>query len=45
MKWLGHEADLSPPSVTEVKNTWSYTFIPPYVFMAWHLIKHRMSPW
>jgi hypothetical protein len=23
------------------KNAWSYTFTPPYVFMAWYLVKHR----
>jgi len=29
-----------PPSSAEVK-TWSYTSTPPYVFMAWYLVKHR----
>jgi hypothetical protein len=24
IKWLGHEADHSPPSSAEVKNAWSY---------------------
>jgi len=24
----------------EVKNSWSYTFMPPYVFMTYYLIKH-----
>jgi hypothetical protein len=33
------EADYSSPSCTEVENEWSYTFIPPYVFMAWCLVK------
>jgi hypothetical protein len=33
------EADHSPPSSTEVKNAWSYTSNPPYVFMAWCLVK------
>jgi hypothetical protein len=28
------EIDHSPPTSAEVKNTWIYTFIPPYVFMA-----------
>jgi hypothetical protein len=28
------------PSSAEVKNAWSYTSTPPYVFMAWCLIKH-----
>jgi hypothetical protein len=30
-----------PPSSAEVKNAWSYTSIPQYVFMAWCLVKHR----
>jgi hypothetical protein len=29
------EADHSPPSTAEVKNAWSYTSTPQYVFMAW----------
>jgi hypothetical protein len=37
----GHEADHSPPSSADVKNAWSYTSIPQYVFMAWCLVKHR----
>jgi hypothetical protein len=37
----GREADLSLPSSAEVKNAWSYTTTPPYVFMACCLIKHR----
>jgi hypothetical protein len=36
-----HEVDHSPPSSAEVKNAWSYTSIPLYVFMAWCLVKHR----
>jgi hypothetical protein len=39
----GCEADHSSPSSAEVKNAWSYTSIPPYVFMVWCLIKHRMD--
>jgi hypothetical protein len=35
------EADYSPPSSAEVKNAWSYTSTPQYVFMAWCLVKHR----
>jgi hypothetical protein len=35
------EADHSPPSSAEVKNAWSYTSTPQYVFMAWCLVKHR----
>jgi hypothetical protein len=37
------EADHSPPSNAEVKNAWSYTSTPHYVFMAWYLVKHRDS--
>jgi hypothetical protein len=33
------EADRSPPSSAEVMNAWSYTSAPPYVFMAWYLVK------
>jgi hypothetical protein len=29
VKWLGHEADHSPPSIAEVKNVWSSTSTPP----------------
>jgi hypothetical protein len=29
------------PSSAEVKNAWSYTSSPKYVFMAWCLVKHR----
>jgi hypothetical protein len=28
-KWLGHEADHSPPSSAEINNAWSYTSTPP----------------
>jgi hypothetical protein len=41
VKWPGREADHSPPSRAEVKNAWSYTSNPQYVFMAWCLIKRR----
>jgi hypothetical protein len=41
VKRSGHEADHSPPSSAEVKNSWSYTSTPQYVFMAWCLLKHR----
>jgi hypothetical protein len=41
VKRPGREADDSPPSSAEVKNAWSYTFTPQYVFMAWCLVKHR----
>jgi len=41
VKRPGREADhLSPPSA-EVKNAWSYTSTPTYVFIAWCLIKHH----
>jgi len=33
------EADHSPPSSNEVKNAWSYASTPPYVFMAWYVMK------
>jgi hypothetical protein len=39
VKWLGHEADHSPPPSAEVKNTWSHTFTPQYTFMAWCSVK------
>jgi hypothetical protein len=41
VKRLGREADHSPPSCAEVKNAWSYTSTPQYVFVAWCLVKHR----
>jgi hypothetical protein len=41
VKRPGREADHSSPSSAEVKNAWSYTFTPQYVFMAWYLFKHR----
>jgi hypothetical protein len=28
-------------SISEVNNAWRYTSSPPYVFMAWRLVKHR----
>jgi hypothetical protein len=28
---------------TEVKNTWSYTFTPQYVFMEWCFVKSRYN--
>jgi hypothetical protein len=34
VKRLGREADHSPPTSAEVKNTWIYTSTPPYAFMA-----------
>jgi hypothetical protein len=35
------EANHSPLSSVQVKNPWSYTSIPPNVFMAWYLVTHR----
>jgi len=35
VKWLGCEANHSPPISAKVKNVWSYTSTPQYVFMAW----------
>jgi len=32
---------LTSVSSAEVKNAWSYTCTPLYVFMAWCLVKHR----
>jgi len=28
--------------VLQFRNMWSYSTIPPYVFMVWYLIKHRI---
>jgi hypothetical protein len=41
VKRPGREADYSFPSSAAVKNAWSYISTPTYVFMAWHLVKHR----
>jgi hypothetical protein len=40
VKRPGSVADYSPPSSAEVKNAWSYSSTPQYVFMAWCLVKH-----
>jgi len=34
VKQSGREADNSPASITEVKNGWKYTSIPPYAAMT-----------
>jgi hypothetical protein len=34
VKWLGREADQSPPTGVKVKKMWIYTTTPPYAFMA-----------
>jgi hypothetical protein len=41
VKRPGRETDHSPPCSAEVKNAWSYTPTPQYIFMAWCLVKHR----
>lgn len=41
VKWLGREADQSPPSNAEIKDLWSNTSTLPYSFMVWCLIKYR----
>jgi hypothetical protein len=41
VKRRGCEADHTPPTNAEAKQTWNYTSIPPDVCMAWSLIKHR----
>jgi hypothetical protein len=41
VKRPGREADHSLPSSAEIKDAWSYTSTPQYVFLAWCLIKHR----
>jgi hypothetical protein len=38
-----HKADCSPLSSAEVKNAWSCTFIPSYILVVWHLIKHLQN--
>jgi len=39
----GREVGQSHPSSAEVKNVWSYTSTPPYVLMAWCLVKQGIS--
>jgi hypothetical protein len=39
VKQLGHETDHSPLSSAKVKNVGGYTSTPPYIFMAWCLVK------
>jgi len=43
LKQPSHEADCSPPSGAEIHHAWRYTSTPPYVFMVWCLIKHRVN--
>jgi hypothetical protein len=39
---MERESDHSPPPSAELKNVWSYTSTPPYVFMVRGLIKYRV---
>jgi hypothetical protein len=41
VKRPGRDAEHSHPSSVEVKNAWSRTSTPRYVFMAWCLVKHK----
>jgi hypothetical protein len=41
IKWPGHEADHLHPSYAKINSTCSFTYIPPYLFMASCLMKHR----
>jgi hypothetical protein len=41
VKRPGREADHSPLSSAEVKNAWTCTSTPQYVFTVWCLVKHR----
>jgi hypothetical protein len=43
VKKLEREADQSPPTYSGVKDAWSYISTPPYVLMAWYLIKPRVN--
>jgi hypothetical protein len=38
LKLPGREADHSPTTSAQVKNTWMYTSTPQQVFMAWCLV-------
>jgi len=44
VKWPGCEADHSPLPSAKVKNAWSYTSTPLYVFIAWCLVKGTTLP-
>jgi hypothetical protein len=43
VKRPGRQADQSPPPSADIKNEWSCTFTPSYVFLAWDLVKHRTN--
>jgi predicted transcriptional regulator len=38
VKWSGHDADHISTSSADVKNEWSCTFTPYFIFMVWCLI-------
>jgi hypothetical protein len=40
VKWSGHEADHSHTSSAEVRNVWSYTSAPQYIFIEWCSLKN-----
>jgi len=42
IKRPGPKGDHSPPSGANVTNGWSYRSTPPYVFIAWCLVEHRV---
>jgi hypothetical protein len=44
VKRPGREADHSSPSSVKVRDAWSYTSTPQYVFMAWCLVKQDRRP-
>jgi hypothetical protein len=41
IKRLGREADHSLLPIAEVNNAYNYISSLPYIFTAWHSIKHR----
>jgi hypothetical protein len=41
IKWLGCEANHSPPSTADIKNAWIYSSTPPNTFMMWCLINQE----
>jgi len=45
LKWLHQGVDHLSPSSAKVMNAWNCTSTSAYFFVAWFLIKHRMSSW
>jgi hypothetical protein len=45
LKWPGTRAEHLPASNAKIKNVWSYTSTPPYIFMAWCLVQHIFMAW